>query len=406
MGLSRQFQMLLMMNAVGNVIFIYIEIFVNFYIWQQGYRISDVAWFNLVLFAVWGVSFCGGAELCMRYSIRLLNALSACFGAVAFGMLSLLVLDNRLLWIACIAVPVGVMWGLFSTAQNLGISLAGKDGDKDFGHYFAILGAVIQVLNVTVPLASALVIMAFGYYGSFLLLLLFIAVMFVVSFFLPHISLKNLESPAERWIDNVLPKRVFFAKGMALWIPISLATGLFYQFQSIFKLLFTFSVTEDKLLIALLNTSYTVAVLVSLYFYRKLQFANRVWMLVGIVFITGGYLFILYPVAPLLIVSNILTTVGAYYFNVSYSAQQLELIHNLTAIQKARLLVWRECLICFSRCVMLLLILPVSEFQGTYFVLLLGISFASLFSIPILQGKMMQLFAGAQRTRSQKFHSS
>src|SRR5665647_928450 len=104
------------MNASSNIIFNFIGIFVNLYIWEQGRSIFDVTWFNLILFCMWGISFTYGAKLLMRYSTKLLIRIIAICGAATFLLLSFLHLDNRMLWIAIIAIPIGIMWGFYAIA--------------------------------------------------------------------------------------------------------------------------------------------------------------------------------------------------------------------------------------------------------------------------------------------------
>lgn len=376
------------MNAASYIIFTYIGIFVNLYIWEDGHRIADVAWFNLVLFAVWGFSFASGAVLLTRFSIRLLIAISAMSAGTAFLLLSYLELSNRWVWIACIAIPVGIMWGMYAVAQNMSVSLSGHG--PEFGNFFAIQGIIAQTLNMTVPIASALAIQIFGYAGSFALMLLFVAMLFTVSHYLPRISLRQfiLAEPI-RWRDH-LPNRVFAHPGLRWMGAVCLTAGLFFQFQGLFALLFTFSITDNKMWIALLNSCYTLSVIVALIIYRKVKLQGRVWLVVGIVLIASGFLLVLRPLAPLLVLSNILTTVGLFYFNVNWNSQQFEWFQPFTAIQRATIFVWREISICITRVVLLFLVLPVTDFSGPIFLLLLTVALASLFLVPFLQSRMLR----------------
>lgn len=385
-----QIRSLLIMNAFSFIIFIYIGIFVNLYIWEHAHRIGDVAWFNLVLFLVWGFTFYIGAKMLRRFSIRVLFACSGLSGGIAFLLLSFLHIDNRMLWIAMIGVPVGMMWGFFSSAQGLSISLAGKG--KDFANYFAAQGILTQILNVTVPILSAQVIYWFGYPGSFGLMLLFVIVMLVFSYFLPQISLKGMIDRNEKIsVRTKLSWRFYVPTTSLRWLAVSaLVAGVFLQFQGLFALIFTFSVTENKFYIALLNTCYTLATLLALYLYRKIRARERTWLLVCMVTLLVGFLIVLYPTAPLLVISNVLTTIGLFYFGTVWNAQHFRVISEFSIAERARILVWREGLLTVSRCLVLVLILPLADFRGLPFYMLLGFTLLTLLVLPFVQSRMVQ----------------
>lgn len=60
---------LLWMNISSGIIFNYMGIFINLFIWEKGNQIFDVAWFNLVMFLAWGVAFMYGANLLSKFTI-------------------------------------------------------------------------------------------------------------------------------------------------------------------------------------------------------------------------------------------------------------------------------------------------------------------------------------------------
>lgn len=388
MGLPKELRKLLLMNTVSYTIFIYIGIFVNLYIWEQEHKIFDVSWFNLFVFTAWGFAFAAGAHWLKQWSIRLLFGLSALSGGTAFLLLSFLQLDNRLLWIAMIGVPVGMMWGFASSAQNLSVSMFGKG--RDFGNYFAASNTISQLLSMIVPVISAQVIKWFGYDSSFILMLIFLSAMLVLSRFLPGISLKGLLAQKEPWLEIFKWNKVFPTPNTRWLIPSSLAAGVFLQFQNLFVLLFTFSITNDKMIIALLNTLYTLCSLFSLYLYRKMHLREQTWLFISITLLAAGFLVVLYPESLILVISNILTTIGMFYFSSSWNGQHFRLISGFSAIQQSRMMVWRECLLCISRCAMLLIILHVPDFKGVAFILVIALALINLLLIPYFQYKAMQ----------------
>lgn len=390
MGLDGSFRKLLLMNAMAFIIFIYIGIFVNLYIWEQGHKIADVAWFNLMVFVAWGISFTTGARLLKQYSIRLLFGLSALSGGLAFILLSYLQLDSRLLWISVIAIPVGAMWGFFYCAQNLSVTTSGKG--SDFGSFFAASNTISQIMNMSVPLLSAQVIFWFGYSGSFTLMLLFVTAMLITAAVLPKLSLRDLVDASHKpqGKSAMAMSQVFTRPALRWIIPSCLVAGLFLQFQAIFVLLFTFSITEDKMYIALLNTLYTVSSLVALLLYRKIRLQEQSWLMAAILLLSGGFLLMLYPVPVVLIISNVCTTMGMFYFGTVWNAQHFRVISGLAPEHQSRMLVWREGFICGARGLMLLLILPITNFSGVAFVLLIALATLCLFSIPFFQKKLLE----------------
>ncbi|MDF2651590.1 MAG: transporter [Paenibacillus sp.] len=147
-------------------------------------------------------------------------------GAVTFTMLSFLELDSRMIWISCIAVPVGIMWSFYAVAQNISLTKLGKG--KDFESYFSLSSIIGQIVSIVNPLLFAGVISIIGFNGSFLLMFVFVALLMVVSFYIPAISLKDEKREEE--IKKILSIRPI------QWIMLScMIAGFFLQFQGIIR---------------------------------------------------------------------------------------------------------------------------------------------------------------------------
>lgn len=173
------------MNILSSIISIYISIFVNLYIWESDHGIGDVSLYNASMYVCWGLTFALASRMNSRFSIRPLLALSALCGGLAFLYLMTVHLESRMLWIVLLGVPVGMMFGLSQSSQNLSIALQGKE--NELAPYFAAVNITSQVLNMAVPIFSAAVIEWFGYNGSFVAMLLFIAAMLAYSAKMPKI---------------------------------------------------------------------------------------------------------------------------------------------------------------------------------------------------------------------------
>ncbi|WP_341416487.1 MFS transporter [Paenibacillus filicis] len=385
MQLTGTVRKMLMMNASATVIFNYIGIFVNLYIWEQGHRIFDVAWFNLIMFLAWGFAFATSSRLLSRYTTRLMIQTTAICGGLTFLLLTTLTLDNRLLWIAILAMPVGCMWGTYASTQNITLTLIGKG--RDFEQYFATSSIVGQVISIINPVVSALVIQWVGYNGSFMLMFVFVTILMVVSFFIPKVTLSG---QSETVFLGMGFRQVFSYSALRWMIPSCLAAGIVLQFHNLFTLIFTFSVSGDKLVIALLNVLYTVSTMLAMVFYRKLRIPERRWLIIGVVAMSAGFLFPLLQVSVFLVLSNIMMTIGMFYFGTVWNTEHFRRISQHSAIEQARILIWREWLLIVSRVVILIWILGIENFQGVPFVLLLVISIAGALAIPIFSKKAKQ----------------
>lgn len=377
------------MNTVSSVISIYIGIYVNLYIWEDGARISDVSFYNLVMFLGWGAAFWLGAKLLTRWSIRVLLACSALMGGIAFAYLMTVTLENRLLWIALLGLPVGAMFGLSSAAQNLGVSLQGRG--RDFASYFAAVSIIGQILSFAVPILSAGVIEWFGYGGSFALMLIFLTGMLLFAMRMPQIGLLHASEQKAQAGSIRFRFRAAFGFPGAKWMLLSLlAGGIFLQFQNLFTLLFTFSVTQNKLLIALLNVAYTLAALLGLWLYRRMAVNESRWLWIGTLLLAAGFLIVLLPYRGTMIASNLITAIGMFYFSTVWSAQQFRCIQPLGPTERAAFLVWRETLLILTRCLLLTLAFALEDMHGWLFVLIVFITIACLLLIPVFQQRALR----------------
>lgn len=388
MRIKPEIKKMIMMNASSMIIFNYIGIFVNLYIWEKNKSIFDVAWFNLILFISWTIFFVIGAKLLSHYTNRLLIQGVAIGGAATFFLLSFLELDNRMLWISIIALPVGAMWGFYAIAQNITLSQLGKGGD--FNSYFSLASIVGQTINVVNPLAFAIIIKLTGYYGSFLLMFLFVLFLLVVSFQIPSVTLANEEIPIFRDFSY---SKVHTTKALKWLAPSFLPSGVFIMFQGLFALLFTFSVSQDKLIIALLNVMYTCCTIAAMQIYRKFKLKEHTWLIIGISFVSVGFLIVLFPYSPLLVISNILTTTGMFYFGTIWNTQHFAIISSdTTSVQQVRLFIWREMFLNFSRIAFLLLVLNVKDFDGFWFMSLMLLTVSCALLILFFAKKSMGAF--------------
>ncbi|UUZ94274.1 hypothetical protein LJK87_06660 [Paenibacillus sp. P25] len=104
------------------------------------------------------------------------------------------------------------------------------------------------------------------------------------------------------------------------------------------------------------------------------------------------------PKAPLLIASNVLTTVGMFYFATVWNTRQFRVISQQTAMEQARILLWREWFLNLSRIVMLILILFVDDLKGPMFMALIALALISALLIPWFSRKGSEAFEQQQKS--------
>jgi hypothetical protein len=96
---------------------------------------------------------------------------------------------------------------------------------------------------------------------------------------------------------------------------------------------------------------------------------------------------VLFPSAPVLIISNFLTTIGMFFFMTIWNSRQFVTISQFEPIIQARILVWRELILIFSRMIMLGLTLLIHDFNGIAFKTLMILCLMCALSIPYFSKK-------------------
>jgi MFS family permease len=386
---------LLVINTLASVIFNYVGIFLNLYVWQDNQSISDLCWYNVALFSAWMVAYVAGSQAVRKWSIQTPMILAAISGAIGFVLLMTLRLPNHYLWLACLAVPVGCFGGFYYCAQNLSVSLAGTG--KEFSRYFSLANTIAQITALVNPIVCAVLIQWFGYYSSFALMFGLLCCMIVLSHRIPKWRVPDQEPDAGGRDMRRLHWREVIRNPLLRWLSLSMfAGGLLIQFQGIFSLVFTFSVTANKVLIALLNVAYTAATLIALYLYRRWEHHERRWLAVAAIFAAVGFLVALYPVSPLLVLSNFLTTVGMFYFNIVWNTQQFRVISEMDAVRQIDIYAWRECMIAGGRILVFLFVVPFHALSGALFAVIVASAIATALGSAFVQNKSMTVHAAGQ----------
>lgn len=352
---------LLLLFSSYTIISNYIAIFVNLYVWQTRHSVTDLCIYNGALFFSWGFGFTLGSYLLTRRSIRWPAVVSALFGGSSFAVLFALKVPSHVLWLFLIGLPVGAFSGVFSATQNMGVSMTLKK--SDFSRYFSVSGIIGLVIAIINPIVSAYVIQQFGYNGSFVLMFVFVVSMVLTASRLPKATLAGTMPQGVTFFTGIRYRTLFSTRKLKLMFYGFLIAGVFLQFQGLFSLIFTFSVTQNKFVIALLNIGYTLAAVFALFWYKRLKLRDTTWLYVGTFSIVGGLAIALFFVPAALVASNILTTVGLYFFGVVWNSQQFRTLSVLPARVQAQIYTWRECALCVTRILTLTLFPFLHEFR-------------------------------------------
>jgi MFS transporter, YQGE family, putative transporter len=381
MKLTRDMMQLLLMTTSATIIFVYNAIFVNLYIWEKSHSIFDVAWYHVWMFLAGSSAYMYATKHLLSRGIRSLLRVSAVFGAFSFLILSSFHVKEPLINIVFYAVPIGITLGTYWGGMNIMITLLGKG--KEFKGFFSALAIITQLVSISVPLLSAFVINQIGYVGSFLLMLVFVIMMFVFSFFIPNTSLKNGEDVVFS-LSHLIRMRNYSHSKFSSLLCTSFFHGLIMQFQALFVLLFTFRVTENEWWIAALNILYTLAsIIASVWFKRNQRFSETKWVLIGMVSLSSGILFSLSSNSFLLIVSNLLTTFGLFYINTVIFANQFSLMSKEEPMIRVSFLAWREIMYLSARMLLLGIVMLVEWYPAIIYVLM-GLTIIIGFHLPFV----------------------
>lgn len=378
MKLTGEMKQLLMMCASAMIIFVYIGIFVNLYIWERNHDLFDVAWYNIWM--VFSSAFCYSyaTKQLINHSIKTLVRLSAFFGAISFLLLSGFHPENELVGIVMYALPIGAMMGSYWGGMNIMLSVYGKG--KEFVIFFSVFAIVGQIISISIPLLSAAIIELVGFIGSFLLMLIFVSLMFIMSFRIPNFTLKNVDERIS--FRKVFSFRNVATKRMKLMLKTTFFHGVVMMFQNLFVLIFTFQITENEWLIALLNIVYTFSSIIALKLFNQIQtISYKTWLRIGMTLISIGFICAIIGGSILLIISNICTTFGLFYVNTIIFSGQLSVLQNENISKKVSFLFWREWMFFISRFLVIGTLLFV-DLSGPLFYILMTFVVICGFSIP------------------------
>lgn len=384
MRLSSEVRNLVIFNTIMSVIFNFSNIFVNLYLWGRNHNTMSVILFNLATSVVLFFAYLFGSHYLYRFSVRFVMILACGFSMLSFALLYLYDDGSKVLVVVIIGAAVGVTQGLYWSANNAAIYFFLKS--EQYPSYFSFSTVLSQLVTVCVPLVSSGVIYWFTFRGSFIIMgcLVVIALLFVLR--LPKFS---IDEPLFR---NISYRKVFSKPGTSWSLVLQFGSGLLGQFQSFFSMIFIFTLTNNQVMVALLNFGYSVVVILGLFVYKRSNIKENVWLAIGILLLLLSYAIAMFNHPSLGILVVLLMQVGSLYYSASTGRQGYRLMMQGDVTWRTKVGIWYEVSLVLSRSFVLTVALFFRHFGDGAFIFLVVISTFTMFSIPYLQHKAIHEF--------------
>jgi len=359
MGLGKELRFLLLTTVIFSIINSYVTIFINLYIWEKYHQISQVAWFNITMLVFWGVAFTIAGKIFTVYSLQVTMRIASLMALTAFFFLLALPNASPLLWNLCIGASVGFMCGTYFMSQNIFISFYGKG--EELNTYFYLYTIAQQFLSILNPIVFAIIIKSFGYATSFIIVFAVVCILFVLTFYIPNVTLSKEEK--EKPFFRVHNPWLQMQK-LRSFLSSCFFMGFLLQFQLLFTQLFTFHISENKIIIAGLNVLYTILTIGAYFFARKAHIPHTRQLQLGVVLMGMAYLLAIYPEPLNLVLLNVFSAIGYFFLITNWNSNQFNYMRQFKSTTLTKLIIGREVILNIGRIIMLLLIAQVKEFSG------------------------------------------
>lgn len=384
--LSRDVWWVIIVNAAMQVIFNFVSIFVNLYWWNQGDPILAVSLFNLAGNVALFVSYGVGSHYLWRKDIRFVMVLSGVMAAVTFLGLFFFNPAWRVAFVIGVGCAFGLTQGFFWAANNS--SMYTVLPSEQWADYFSMNTVIGQGIAVVIPLASAGAVAWLGFHGSFLAMLTVVAAALLVAVRLPHRRL------TENLFAGMGIKRVFSRPGTPWLMVVVLCSGLVNQFLGLFSMIYIFTASSNAGVVALLNIGFSLVLLGALVLYRRSNWGQTQWLIIGIVLILASYGLAIGwgrgNATALIIV--LFMRIGGLYLSAASGRQRYRVMMQGDVVWRTRLGLWMEVPFALSRVVILVGALAVRHVGDAPFVMLLLISTAAMAALPLLTQVAVQRF--------------
>lgn len=379
--MSTNLRKMQLLSVSSSIVTVYVNIFINLFIWEKHNNVGEVALFNLTTYSFLLFIYIFGSYLLTKKDLRFNMFLSSTFAILTFAILLFAPFHNDVVQIVSVALSFAITKGFYYSGANYSVSLFGKS-EEEFATYFSTQAVLNFLVNVAVPLLGAFIIHYFDYRASFIVMLFLSSSMLLISFTIPKVTLPK----EDHFLSNLSYKKVFTEKRLHFVALSSFAFGIFSQFLIFFTLIFTFSVTENKFYIAGLNVLYALLTFTALKIMKRNQKLRSFhWLLIGLFLVVTGCAFVIFLHTPLFILlANICFTIGLFYLDNINKSQHFGLFAEYDTSTKSHLLIWRETLLGISRSLLLVLVLFLDNATGPLFIFILVFSLFVGFTIPFM----------------------
>lgn len=380
--LSKELKQMMVLSVFGFIIVQLTFLFMNLYIWIEGKSIHHLMLFNIGQFLTWGMMYVIGVIVFKKTNLRVNMLIASMVPVGFFYFLTTLELVIKNESVFFMGMLIGLMLGFYTSGQTQAVSNLGKK--EEFDYYFQLRSIVEKIVSIFVPVLFSVIIYYFGFKSAFFVLFITSFSMFIYVFKLPKVKLGL--SREVSLLKNLSRRKIFKTKKMNL-LFFSLFLGpVILEFQRIFALLFTFSVTNNEIIVAMLTVIYSMFMFLAMKIYK--QFPGKspsFWISIGIGFMFLSFIILIIGNVITSILANILLVIGTFFFRNVFYSEHYKQTKDLPAIENTGFFIWRESIFCLSRIMIsFLVLLFVNEVQSiAFFVLFLLSIVSSIFIIAI-----------------------
>lgn len=367
-----------------SALFTFTNIFVNLYFWGHEQNLRDVTIFNLVSSLTLFAAYLLGSHLLYVRSIRFVMVWSGVFAAGAFFMLSLYRTGDRYLIITLVGVLVGMTQGFFWAANNAALYFFLKS--EDYQNYFSVNTMLSQLVTILIPLLSSGVVHWLSFQASFAVMGLLVLAALWIATRLPRFSIE------ESLFKGIGYRRTFSLPGTRWVLWVMLAMGILSEFQNFFSMIFIFDITNNEILVALLNVGYSIVLFLALVVYKRANIHDNIWLVIGIILMVVGYGMALSHHVNWTICIVLLMQVGGLFLSASTNRQGYRVAMQGDIVWRTKFGMWLELPLMVSRGAVLGMVLFVHHVGDVPFILLISLSTLSMLMMPMFQYKSIAEF--------------
>lgn len=239
---------------------VYVSIFINFFFWKNDKTFESLFLFNGLLFIFAFFGYIVGTYFLSKSKPKLCY-----YGSAISSVLLFLVLLNEnniehIHLLLLVALFSGNMMGLFYAVTNHFVSLlANSDEIKVYQSRSEYLKTITAI---GLPVINGFLIVHFGFYVSFFLMLVISIFYFLMANKIPKVKVEY---------KNLSWKRIKNIKYSNRFVVFTITTIIALQFSTIIQSILLFQLSANELIVSYLNIANVVTVTLCLVFVSKIK---------------------------------------------------------------------------------------------------------------------------------------